>query len=123
MGHGFELLFAIVFLYRAFSGSSIIVPIERPLYAFMGFFIVFIDIRFAHRLMTSAAFRADYGAAKGGGHWMDFSRIAHEFLNVPLTSVAALFFVLCVLTPIAAFLIFRYKAYLASFFKQLLYTE
>jgi hypothetical protein len=123
MGHGFELLFAIVFLYRAFSGSSIIVPIERPLYAFLGFFIVFIDIRFAHRLMTSAAFRADYGAAKGGGHWMDFSRIAHEFLNVPLTSVAALFFVLCVLTPIAAFLIFRYKAYLASFFKQLLYTE
>jgi hypothetical protein len=123
MGHGFELLFAIVFLYRALSGSSIIVPIERPLYAFLGFFIVFIDIRFAHRLMTSTAFQADYGAAKGGGHWMDFSRIAHEFLNVQLTSVAAFFFVLCVLTPIAAFLIFRYKAYLASFFKRLLDTE
>ena len=123
MGHGFELLFAIVFLYRAFSGSSIIVPIERPLYAFLGFFIVFMDIRFAHRLMTSAAFRADYGAAKGGGHWMDFSRIAHEFFNVELTSAAAFFFVLCVLTPIAAFLIFRYKAFLASFFKRLLFTE
>ena len=123
MGHGFELLFAIVFLYRAFSGSSIIVPIERPLYAFLGFFIVFIDIRFAHRLMTSAAFRADYGAAKGGGHWMDFSRIAHEFLDVQLTSVAAFFFVLCVLTPMAAFLIFRYKTFLASFFKRLLFTE
>jgi len=123
MGHGFELLFAIVFLYRAFSGSSIIVPIERPLYAFLGFFIVFIDIRFAHRLMTSAAYRADYGAAKGGGHWMDFSRIAHEFLNVELISVAAFFFVLCVLTPITAFVIFRYNAYLASFFKRLLVTE
>ena len=123
MGHGFELIFAIVFLYRAFSGSSIIVPIERPLYAFLGFFIVFIDIRFAHRLMTSTAFRADYGAAKGGGHWMDFSRIAEEFLNVQLTSVAAFFFVLCVLTPIAAFLIFRYKAFLVSFFKRLLFTE
>lgn len=123
MGHGFELIFAVVFLYRALSGSAVVVPAERPLYAFLGFFIVFIDFRFAYRLMTSSAYRADYGAAKGGGDWMDFSRIAHEFLQTELSSVAAFFLVLCMLTPVAAFLIFRYKAYLGAFFEKLLAAE
>jgi hypothetical protein len=100
-----------------------VVPAERPLYAFLGFFIVFTDLRFAHRLVNSAAYRADYGAAKGGGHWMDFSRIAREFFHVELSSVAAFFLALCILTPVAAFLIYRYKKYLAVFFKKLIYTQ
>lgn len=120
MGHGFELIFAIIFFYRAISGSSVLIPAERPLYAFLGFFIVFIDIRFAYRLITSAVYRAEYGSAKGGGHWMDFSRIAEEFLNVNLSSVATFFLLLCILTPFASFLIFRYKAYLCACFMKLL---
>ncbi len=120
MGHGSELIFAALFLYRALSGSAILVPAERPLYAFLGFFILFMDMRFAHRLMTSPQFRAEYGAAKGGGHWMDFSRIANEILNVDLTSVAAFFFLMCLFAPITAYLFFRYREYLSSFFKRLL---
>ncbi len=34
MGHGFELIFAAIFLYRAISGSAIILAVERPLYGF-----------------------------------------------------------------------------------------
>lgn len=120
MGHGAELVFGGIFLYRALSGSSIIVPAERPLYAFLGFFVLFMDLRFAHRLMTSEVFRAEYGAAKGGGHWMDFSRIANEILGVELTSVAAFFFLVCVVTVITAYLVFRYKEYLGSLSRKLL---
>lgn len=119
MGHGTELLFAITFLYRALSGSSVLVPAERPLYAFLGFFILFMDIRFAHRLMTSAVYRAEYGAAKGGGDWMDFSRLSVYF-GVELTSVAAFFLFLCLLVPVTAYLIFRYKEYIGVFFNRLL---
>ncbi|MFC2155039.1 hypothetical protein ACFLRB_00925 [Acidobacteriota bacterium] len=120
MGHGSELAFGGLFLYRALSGSAILVPAERPLYAFLGIFVLFMDMRFAHRLMTSPQFRAEYGAAKGGGHWMDFSRIANEILNVDLTTVAAFFLLMCLFAPIAAYLFFRYREYLSSFFKKLL---
>jgi hypothetical protein len=123
MGHGTELIFGSIFLYRALSGSSILVASERPLYAFLGIFIFFIDIRFAYRLMTSAMFRADYGAAKGGGHWMDFSRIAHEFLHTKLSSVAAFFLLLCLITPVLTFLFFRYKEYIFDLFYRVLAPE
>jgi hypothetical protein len=123
MGHGTELIFAAIFFYRALSGSSIIINAERPLYAFLGFFILFIDIRFAHRLMTSASYRAEYGAAKGGGHWMDFSRIAQEYLNIKLSTAASFFLLLCLITPLITFLFFRYKKYLFPFFYRLIQPE
>ncbi len=123
MGHGFELLFAIVFWYRALSGSGIIIEVERPLYAFLGFFIFFGDTKFAYRLMTSPAYRVEYGEAKGGGHWMDFSRIAIDYFRMDLSSVAGMFFFLCLLTPLAAFLIYRYKQYFGKMFRELLTPE
>jgi hypothetical protein len=59
--------------------------------------------------MTSHQRRQDYAAEKGGGHWMDFSRIADEHLHTSLQSVAALFLLACVLTPVVAFLVYRFK--------------
>jgi hypothetical protein len=105
MGHGSELIFAGVFLYRALSGSQILRNEERPLYAFIGLFIVLYDALFAYQLITSPERRAAYGDAKGGGHWMDFSRIANEYLHVRLEAVAGLFLVACALPPLAAFLV------------------
>jgi hypothetical protein len=72
MGHGAELVFAAIFFHRALSGRACQTSAERPLYAFLGFFITFYDVRFAHRLLTSSFHRKLYGQAKGGGHWMDF---------------------------------------------------
>jgi DNA-directed RNA polymerase subunit RPC12/RpoP len=108
MGHGSELVFAGIFLYRALSGSQLLRSEERPLYAFLGLFILLYDARFALNLMSSQAHREAYGEAKGGGHWMDFERIATENLHWPLQNIAALFLIACVLTPAAAFLVHRY---------------
>lgn len=123
MGHGTELFFGGLFLYRALSGSAVIHSAERPLYAFLGLFTFFIVTRFAYRLMTSSAFRAMYGDAKGGGHWMDFSRIANEFLNMELPSVARLFFIICLLSPILTYLFFINKPGLTAAFKRRLLAD
>jgi hypothetical protein len=93
------------------------------LYGFLGFFIFFSDIIFAHRLITSTSFRAEYESAKGGGHWMDFSRIAEEYLNVKLSTAAVLFLFLCLVTPLLTFLFFRYKNKLFGVFYRILTTE
>jgi hypothetical protein len=108
MGHGAELFFAGIFLYRALSGSQVLRGEERPLYAFLGLYIVLLDARFAFRLIASSEHREEYGEAKGGGHIMDFSRIADEHLHIGLEAVATLFLLACVLTPLAAFLVHRY---------------
>ncbi|MGP0062767.1 MAG: hypothetical protein ACLQGP_04075 [Isosphaeraceae bacterium] len=109
MGHGSELLFAGVFLYRAISGSEILRSEERPLYAFIGLFIVLYDALFAYHLIASPGHREDYGDAKGGGHQMDFSLIANEHLHVRLETVAAFFLVACALPPVVAFLVRLYR--------------
>ena len=67
MGHGTELIFAGIFLYRALSGSAVKVPAERPLYAFVGLFILASDVRFALGLIWSPVERQLYADAKGEG--------------------------------------------------------
>jgi len=109
MGHGSELIFSGIFLYRAMSGYAVIVPLERPLYAFAGFFIQFCDIRFAIQLLISPQYRTAYEDAKGGGHWMDFSRLAEEFFHVRLPVVALFFLCGCLLPPLLSFLFLRYQ--------------
>ena len=109
MGHGAELVLAGVFLYRALSGDQILRRQERPLYAFLGLYILLADARFACRLISSDEYRVDYALAKGGGHSMDFSRIASEHMHVPLEVVAASFLLACALTPLTTFLIYQYR--------------
>lgn len=104
MGHGSELAFAGIFLYRAISGSAIKLDVERPLYAMVGFFIVLSGMRFAWGLIHDAGARAAYEEAKGGGHWMDFSVLAEQYLHVELATVAGLFWIACLLPPVAAWL-------------------
>ena len=106
MGHGAELVFAGIFLYRALSGEKIRVAGERSAYAFAGLFLFLSDVRFALGLMTSHEKRVEYELAKGGGAWMDFSRLADEFLHAPLQSVAALFLVGCILAPATCLVVY-----------------
>lgn len=123
MGHGTELLIAGIFFYRALSGAAVIHSAERPLYAAIAFFIVFSDLNFSYRLMTSPFARTEYADAKGGGHWMDFSRIAIDHLHVSLTSVAFVFFVCCLISLPIGFLAFRYQEYLRSGLKRMAARE
>jgi hypothetical protein len=112
MGHGTELAIAGIFIYRALSGAAVVHTAERPLYAAVGLFIVISDTIFSYRLVTSVRARDLYEQAKGGGHWMDFSRIAEDYLHVDLTAVALFFFLCCLIPPILGFLAFRYQEYL-----------
>lgn len=104
MGHGTELIIAGIFLYRSLSGNQVLRGEERPLYAFVGLYLILSDARFAYTLMTSPAHRAEYEDAKGGGHWMDFSQIAEQQLHVRLETVAGVFLLACVAAVAAAFL-------------------
>ena len=112
MGHGMELVIAGIFFYRALSGAAVVHAAERPLYAIISWFIVLSDFRFAYRLATSAHMRRMYEQAKGGGHWMDFSRIAEDHLHTDLKVVAAFFFVTTLLPLVLGYLAFRYQEYL-----------
>lgn len=107
MGHGFELAIAGLFLYRALTGRSLRTPAERPAYAFAGWFIVLYDLRFAWQLATDPDHRTVYEQAKGGGHWMDFSRLGREFLGLDLGTVATLFLLATALVPLVAWLASR----------------
>ncbi len=100
MGHGTELLIAALFIHRAASGRACRAGGERPLYAWIGFHIVVHNLRFAWGLCTSSFERQVYADAKGGGHWMDFSRLANEFFGVSVETVAGIFLVSCLLPPL-----------------------
>jgi hypothetical protein len=104
MGHGSELIFAGIFLYRAFTGNACRAPGERPLYAFCGWFILINGAAFALSLLTSASSVAEYEDAKGGGQWMDFTRLADDYAHVDLRAIVFLFLLAVVLVPFAAYL-------------------
>jgi len=109
MGHGTELLFAALCFYRTLSNRGIIIAAERPLYAAIGFFIVIEDLIFATRLMADQGFISAYEGAKGGGHWMDFSRIADTWFDGDLSWMAGLFFMSCLATPVIGYLAFHFR--------------
>jgi len=119
-GHGSELVFAGIFLFRAMKGSAILHKVERPLYAMAGFFLLFGNLALAHRLVTSEEARIAYEEAKGGGAWMDFSQIARDFLHVELPTTALIFLPMILATPVVAWLVFRHEARLRRLLLRLL---
>ncbi len=98
-GHGGELVFAAVFLHRALSGRGCTLAAERPLYGFLACFVFASDVGFAFGLLTSEEARRLYADAKGGGHWMDFSRLAEELIGTTVPRIAATFLAAVVATP------------------------
>jgi hypothetical protein len=123
MGHGTELLIGGLFIYRSLSGRAIFHFVERPLYSIIGFFLVFSVMALSYTLLTSWYERGVYATAKGGHMEMDFIRIARDHLNWKLSSVALLFLVFSALTPLVAFLAFRYEQYIHSALIRLLRRE
>ncbi|MEM6793060.1 MAG: hypothetical protein AAF725_03715 [Acidobacteriota bacterium] len=106
-GHAFELLFAGIFLYRALSGSAIIRPVERPLYAACAVFLLTSDLRFSWDLMTDQDARAAYEMSKGGSLLGDLTRLSSEFLDASLSSTASLLFFGALATPWITYGLFR----------------
>jgi hypothetical protein len=98
IGHGMELVFAGIFLYRVIGNRTIMIAVERPIYAFLGFFILIYNGWLAWRLMTEAAFRQAYAGSKGQLLSMDYSRLAYDYWDVSLETVALIFFILTIAT-------------------------
>lgn len=119
MGHGAELMVAGIFLHRAASGRACHHGAERVAYGFVGWFLTCDNLRFARRLVTSPFHREMYEQAKGGGHWMDFSVLAEQYLQAPLERVALVFFGLCLLAPVLAILANHYAAASAALIARL----
>ncbi|MDS3861059.1 hypothetical protein RIF25_09605 [Thermosynechococcaceae cyanobacterium BACA0444] len=119
MGHGFELLFAGIFLDRALGGFGCRYPLERPLYAMAGIFIIFYDLRFAWRLIFDPIEQAVYREGKGGLLDHDFIRLSQEFFQVDLAIVVGLFWWLVLLTPVFIVWLYRYRQLMQFAFARL----
>ena len=69
--------------------------------------MVLFNLLFAWQLAFDPIQQEAYGQAKGGGHWMDFSRLSRDVLDTSLGTVAALFLLATALTPALAWLASR----------------
>jgi hypothetical protein len=65
-GHGGEIAFAALFLYRGLTGWGCKVEAERPLYAFLAFMILFSSVRLGVSLLGNTMEKAFYLQGKGG---------------------------------------------------------
>jgi hypothetical protein len=108
MGHGAETLAISVCLYCAMGGYRCRHGGERTIYAMLGFFTWFEDIRFAGGLLWDADLQANYLNGIGGVLDNDFVRLADD-LGTGLASVAGCFLVTTILMPILTGLAFRYE--------------
>jgi hypothetical protein len=123
MGHGTELVFAGIFLFRAMKGSHITHAVERPLYAGLGFFLLFHNFLFVHRLITSENFRQVYAEGKGGLLDHDFTVIGRDFLGVGTMAMGQIFLVCCLLSLALTWIAFRYEERLKAVLVRLLSRE
>ena len=107
MGHGMELTIAGVFLYRALSGSAVKLAIERPLYAFLGLFLVFGEMKFAWGLTTDRGKQIEYGIELSGipNDWL---RIADR-LAMELPAATGVYLLLTPIPVLVAFAFFRWR--------------
>ncbi|PZD74276.1 hypothetical protein C1752_01159 [Acaryochloris thomasi RCC1774] len=101
MGHGFELGFAGLFLYRALSGAACRMAAERPVYGMLASYIFLYDLKFAHNLLFDPEIRQIYIQGKGGVLDHDFVRLAHG--PAGLSGVVTLFILACLATPLLVF--------------------
>ena len=107
MGHGAELIFAGIFLYRALSGAAVVHgQLERVLYAACGTLLVLENVHLSWGLVSDVDVRTAYGMAKGGGNMMDLDRIAIDFLSVPVQTPAGLLLIASLVTPVVTYLVF-----------------
>lgn len=112
MGHGFELIFAGIFLARAMSGYGCPYSIERPLYAMLAAYVTVYDIQFSWQLIFDRTTRAIYEQGKGGVIDHDLVRIARDIFQVDLTLTASVMLLATVLTPLVVWGMYRYWPWL-----------
>ena len=114
LGHGAELLFAGCLLYRAMDATGVRSEFARPIYAFLGLFILMDNIRFSYLLAFDEIQRHHYETVNAIGFQMDFSRLAEHYLHTSVANIAILFLALCLLTPALSYLCLRKQERLSA---------
>ncbi|MFC1852716.1 hypothetical protein ACFL27_21155 [candidate division CSSED10-310 bacterium] len=112
MGHGTELLFAGIFLYRGISGWGCVHSAEQPLYAGLGIWIIINRLNFTWKLLHD---RGEQFLYKQGKAFCanDFVLISEHYLRTTrLQPVLTFFLLCCLITPLISFLIYRYRKYI-----------
>jgi len=107
MGHGTELLFSGLFLFRAMSGHATFHSLERALYGFIGFFLLFRATEFVFQFLYDPAYNAFYYEGKRGTA-NDFIRVA-SMTGVTTDNVFRFFFVCALSTPLIAWFVYRHE--------------
>lgn len=100
-GHVGELVFAGIFLWRAIVGGFTDSPVERALYAVLGFFLIGQNLWLAGGLMWSAEVQEWYASSGSFGLTNDYIRLARDVLRTELSTVAGVMF-LAALTVLPA---------------------
>jgi hypothetical protein len=108
MGHAMEMVFAAIFLYRAMTGTTLLQADERPAYAMVGFLMLLDRLSFFYRLSSDRDFQEWYSDGKSYAD-NDLVRIADSFWNTPVSHMAQIFVLLCLLMPVVARLFYRYE--------------
>jgi hypothetical protein len=111
-GHGGELVFGTVFLWRALDGGFAGSRVERILYAGLGTYLVLDHALLCFGLMTSAAARDHYAHNGSFGLTNDYLRVAHDVCYTSLTNVAFWMFVATLLPVPAAWLLWQVERWL-----------
>ena len=106
-GHSFEFILAGILFYQALSGTGWRIPeIERPLGAFVAFFVQIHSMHFALKLRNDPDFLAWYREGKGGMLMNDLEQVAldlHIHLGIrPGVEGVAGFLLLFSFVPLAA---------------------
>ena len=109
MGHGMEWVAIVICLYFAIGGYFCQLDVERPLYAMLGFFLLFSDLINFWEIIFDPDLRDYYEQGVGGVLDNDFVILSRDYLNVDLSIIAGFFLVGCIFTPLVAFLLFRYE--------------
>lgn len=87
-GHGGEIAFGTLFLYRGLTGWGCKIEAERPIYAFLAFMILFSGLRLAISLQGDSMARYWYMQGKGG---IDHDLVTGaQILSMRLESLARL---------------------------------
>lgn len=114
-GHAGEFIFAGIFFWMVLANVGWRSPeIERPLGAFVAFFVQIHSMRFAWRLAHDQSFLAWYLKGKGGALMNDLEIVALDLniylgINPGVPTVAMWLFVLSVVPLLVALLLFIYQ--------------
>lgn len=113
-GHGAELLFATLCLWKTLDGGFTESRCERALYGTVGWYLLGKNAFMCFGLFGSAAARAEYDQSGSFGLTNDYLRAAQDVLSWRLESVALMMLAVCLCVLPAAIALWRFSSSLRT---------